>query len=62
MKLKPIPIEVGAKFENMALTLKRKPLVAFMLLELLEDGNADSKEWLRERVGKGMFTARYIRV
>ena len=48
----------------MTLTLKRKPLVAFVLLELFEDGNdgfirGKSKTWLRERVEKGMFTAKY---
>ena len=48
----------------MTLTLKRKPLVAFVLLELFEDGNdgfirGKSKTWLRARVEKGMFTAKY---
>ena len=37
-----------------------------MLLELFEDGKdvfkrGKTKEWLRERIEKGMFFARYIR-
>ena len=48
----------------MTLTLKRKSLVALVLLELFEDGNdgfkrGKSKKWLRERVEKGMLTAKY---
>ena len=34
---KLIQVQVGTKFEFMALTRKRKLLVAFMVLELLED-------------------------
>ena len=46
----------------MALTMKQKPLVAFMLLELFEDGfkRGKNKQWLRGRAQKGLFTARYI--
>ena len=54
--------EVGrAKFISMALTLKRKSLVACVLLELFEDGNDGFKRAERERVEKGIFTARYTR-
>ena len=53
-------MQVGAKFENKALTRKRKALVAFMILELLEDPNdrvkrGKTREWLKERAEKGMF-------
>ena len=49
----------------MALTLKQKPLVAFVLLELFEDGknglkSGKTKECSTEHVEKDMFTARYI--
>ena len=48
----------------MALTLKRKPLVAFVLLELFEDGNdgfkrGKTKLWLRERVEQRVFKERH---
>ena len=51
--MKLIQVQVRAKFQNMALILKRNPLVAFMLLELFEKGNdgfkrGKTKEWLRE--------------
>ena len=44
----------------MALTRKRKALVAFMILELFEDTNdgvkrGRTREWLKERAEKGMF-------
>ena len=53
-------MQVGAKFENKALTRKRRAVVAFMILELLEDPNdrverGKPREWLRERAEKGMF-------
>ena len=53
-------MQVGAKFENKALTRKRKAVVAFMILELLEDPNdrvkrGKTREWLKERAEKGMF-------
>ena len=53
-------MQVGAKFENMALTRKRKAVEAFMNLEPLEDPNdlvkqGKTKEWLKERAEKGMF-------
>ena len=53
-------MQVGAKFENMAVTRKQKALVAFMVLELLGDPNdrvkrGKTSEWLKERSEKGMF-------
>ena len=53
-------MQVGAKFENKALTRKRKAVVAFMILELLEDPNdrvkrGKTREWLKGRAEKGMF-------
>ena len=53
-------MQVGAKFENIALTRKRKAVVAFMILELLGDPNdlvkqGKTREWLKERAEKGMF-------
>ena len=53
-------MQVGAKFENMALTSKRKAVVAFVILKLLEDPNdrvkrGKTREWLKERAEKGMF-------
>ena len=44
----------------MALARKRKAVVAFMILELLEDPNdrvkrGKTREWLKERAEKGMF-------
>ena len=53
-------MQVGAKFENMTLTRKRKAVAPFMILELLEDPNdrverGKTREWLKERAEKGMF-------
>ena len=51
---------------NFNLTQNLKIWRSVMLLELFEDGKnvfkrGKTKEWLRERVEKGMFFARYIR-
>ena len=53
-------MQVGATFENIALTRRRIAVVAFMILQLLEDPNdrvmrGKTREWLKELAEKGMF-------
>ena len=52
--------KLALNLTDMALTRKRKAVVAFMILELLEDPNdrvkrGKTREWLEERAEKGMF-------
>ena len=53
-------MQVGAKYTNLKTWrqhAKEKAVVAFMILELLEDRvkRGKTREWLKERAEKGMF-------
>ena len=50
-------MQVGAKFNLKTWHANEKAVVAFMILELLEDRvkRGKNREWLKEQAEKGMF-------